>query len=64
MIYDGKKYGVFSHEMDSVIELVRSYEPLQIIEGHLCPKCASRVRVGFYPDGKDSLLDVKVTFLI
>lgn len=56
MIYDGKKYGVFSDEMNIVIELVRSHEPLQIVEGHLCPKCDSQVRVGFYPDGKGFII--------
>jgi len=51
MIYEGKRYGIFSHEVDPIIALVQSGASRECVRAHRCPKCGAQLTATFWPDG-------------
>src|SRR5262245_48399659 len=51
MFYEGKRYGVFSDEVNDVVSMVHERLPRQDIEARQCPVCGANLRASFWPDG-------------
>ena len=45
-------YGIYDGEIDRVLALVRSHEPLAKIEAIPCPCCGAPIAITFWPEGE------------